>query len=103
MTRIKPTSSLPLPLTSFIGRERELSAACHLMRQPHVRLLTLTGPGGSGKTRLALQIAATLQAGALSRPADPAAPSQPGFADGVYFVALDAIRDASLVLPTIAK
>src|SRR5438477_8845063 len=103
MTRVLPTSSFPLPLTSFIGRAREVTAACHLLRQPHVRLLTLTGPGGSGKTRLALQIAATLQDGPIAQPTDSSGPSEQGFTDGIYFIALDAVRDATLVLPTIAK
>src|SRR5437016_10570145 len=99
MTRVLPASSFPLPLTSFIGRERELSAACHLLRQPHVRLLTLTGPGGVGKTRLALAVAATLQDSTPARADVRAVPAAwSGFADGVQFVALDAVRDSGLVL-----
>src|SRR5215831_12120180 len=53
----RPSSTLPLPLTSFIGREREVAAASTLLLRPEVRFLTLTGTGGVGKTRLALQIA----------------------------------------------
>lgn len=50
----------PVPLTPFIGRERDVTAACAALRREDVRLLTLTGTGGIGKTRLALQIAAEM-------------------------------------------
>jgi len=79
---------LPAPLTSCVGRQREVAAVCGLLGGTDVRLLTLTGPGGVGKTRLAL-VAAT-EAG-------------PGFADGVAFVALAAIRDPALVSSAIAR
>ncbi len=81
-------SPLPVPLTSLIGREREVAAACTLLAHPEVRLLTLTGTGGVGKTRLALQIASQVQA---------------DFPDGVCFVSLAPIRDADFVLPTLSK
>jgi non-specific serine/threonine protein kinase len=86
-----PRSSLlklPRSATSFLGRERELQEVLDLLLDEGVRFLTLTGPGGTGKTRLAL------------RAAEEAAPV---FPDGVYWVGLASIRDPSLVLETIAQ
>jgi predicted ATPase/class 3 adenylate cyclase len=80
-------TNLPLPATEFLGRERELGDVVERL-QSGVRLLTLTGPGGTGKTRLALQAAA--------QAADD-------FADGVWWVPLAAIRDPGLVLRHTAR
>ena len=78
-------NNLPVQVTSFIGRERELASAADLLAR--TRLLTLSGPGGTGKTRLALQLAADVS---------------DQYPDGVWFVALEPLRDAQLVLPTVA-
>lgn len=80
--------NLPPQPTSLIGRERELSEAPILAGDSDVRLATLTGPGGMGKTRLALHAAAEVV---------------DTFHDGVYFVALAAVTDPDLVAPTIAN
>jgi predicted ATPase/DNA-binding CsgD family transcriptional regulator len=78
----------PLPLTSLLGREREVAAAYTLLARPEVRFLTLTGTGGVGKTRLALAIASEVEG---------------GFPNGVCFVSLAPIQDAALVLPTLVQ
>jgi predicted ATPase/class 3 adenylate cyclase len=78
-------NNLPVLLTSFVGREQVLAEARRLLEG--TRLLTLTGPGGTGKTRLSLQLAAE---------------SVERFPDGIYFVALEPISDAALVPSTIA-
>jgi predicted ATPase/DNA-binding CsgD family transcriptional regulator len=77
----------PSPLTPLIGRRQELADACAMLRRGATRLLTLTGPGGIGKTRLALEIAATLD---------------DDFDDGVVWVPLAAVSDPDSVIPTIA-
>ena len=79
-------NNLPTQLTTFLGRERELRDAGALLRES--RLLTLTGPGGTGKTRLSLQLAAD---------------NSDAYPDGVYFVPLGPLDEPGLVLPTIAQ
>jgi predicted ATPase len=81
-------TNLPVPATPFLGRERELTEVTELLQRDDVRLLTLTGPGGTGKTRLALQAAAE----AADR-----------FPDGVWWVPLAPLREADLVLDTLAQ
>ena len=79
-------NNLPLQLTSFLGRQHEVDEVTALVNAN--RLVTLTGPGGTGKTRLALQVAAE---------------ASDRFPDGVYFVALEPITRTELLLPTIAQ
>jgi non-specific serine/threonine protein kinase len=84
----RPPHNLPPSLTSFVGRAREVRALRTLLRRDGVRLVTLTGSGGSGKTRLALRVAADLL---------------PAFPDGASFVALAAVADPELILPATAQ
>ncbi len=78
--------NLPVQLTSFVGREKELAEVKHLLQETHI--LTLTGPGGTGKTRLSLQLAAEV----LKE-----------FLDGVWLVELAPLMDPTLVIPTVAS
>lgn len=85
--RVRPVESmLPKPLTDFVGRSAELSAGLEIL-QAH-RLLTLTGPGGTGKTRLSLEIAYR---------------AEPKFADGAYFVGLAPLTDHHLIPASILE
>ncbi|HEX9440978.1 MAG TPA: AAA family ATPase, partial [Roseiflexaceae bacterium] len=81
-------TNLPVQPTPLIGRDREVAAVCATFRRVDVRLVTLIGPGGVGKTRMGLQAAAELL---------------DTFPDGVYFVALAPITDPALIAPTIAQ
>ena len=83
-----PRMVIPLPTTSFVARGRELADVSVLLRRPDVRLVTLTGPGGTGKTRLALEVASRLGG---------------GFANGAIFVDLAPLGDAAQVVPRIAE
>jgi predicted ATPase/class 3 adenylate cyclase len=80
--------NLPEQPTPLLGRDREVQAVRALLLSEDVRLVTLTGPGGMGKTRLGLEVAAELS---------------DRFDDGVFFVALASIADRALVVPTIAQ
>jgi predicted ATPase len=80
-------SRLPVPMTALVGRERDLEQVRAALTRPGMRLVTLTGTGGVGKTRLALAAAASLDQ---------------AFPHGVFFVALAAVRDAGVMWKTIA-
>jgi len=80
--------NLPVQLTPLVGREQEVETICRLLRRPEVRLLTLSGPGGGGKTRLAIHVAADLT---------------DRFTDGVFLVPLAHISDPERVVPAIAR
>ena len=84
----EPAPILPVPLTPLVGRECEVGEISDLLGRPEVRFLTLTGLGGVGKTRIAIEVAR----GAADR-----------FPDGVVFVELAHLRDAALVVTTVAR
>src|SRR6266436_573771 len=81
-------NNLPIQPTPFIGREKEVASVTHLLRRPDVRLVTLSGPGGVGKTRLALQVAAELC---------------DDFTDGVFVVALAPVNAPEQVISAVAQ
>ena len=84
----RPGGLLPSPLSSFVGRREEVTTVTSLLGEKGIRLVTLTGPGGVGKTRLALRVGEA---------------SSFEFLDGVAFVSLAEVADGTLVLPTIAQ
>ena len=81
-------TNLPVPATPFLGRERELAEVVELIAGDDARLVTLTGPGGTGKTRLALQAAGM---------------ASDRYPDGVWWIPLAPLRDPALVLATAAQ
>jgi predicted ATPase/DNA-binding SARP family transcriptional activator len=81
-------TNIAVPASSFVGRERELADLRRLLLDPKVRLVSLTGPGGSGKSRLAIEIASSLL---------------PTFPDGAFVVLLAPIAESGHVLPAIAR
>jgi predicted ATPase/transcriptional regulator with XRE-family HTH domain len=83
----RPMSRLPTSPTPFVGREPELAALAGLLCDPECRLLTLAGPGGMGKTRLALEVASR---------------HQDLFPDGAWFASLAALNSSAFLVPTIA-
>jgi predicted ATPase/class 3 adenylate cyclase len=86
--RSLPETNLPVPATPFLGRKEELASVVTHLGSADVRLLTLTGAGGSGKTRLALQSAAEVAE---------------GFPGGVSWISLSPLTDASLVAPSVVQ
>jgi predicted ATPase/DNA-binding winged helix-turn-helix (wHTH) protein len=82
------SSNLPVPRTEFVGREREAAATKELLLRPDVRLVTITGPGGIGKTRLAVELASGLIE---------------WFPGGIYFVPLSPLSDPSLIASVIVQ
>jgi DNA-binding SARP family transcriptional activator/predicted ATPase len=118
----RPRHNLPAQSTPFVGREDELAEIAARLSNPECRLLTLVGPGGSGKTRLALEAAARqIQAPLRRLPGAPrmeplaAGKGAPGtgptpepsqrfpFEDGAFFVSLAPLRSVESIVPTVAR
>jgi predicted ATPase/transcriptional regulator with XRE-family HTH domain len=87
-TNEQPKNSLPVPVTPLVGREHEVAAILQQLNDPGCRLLTLTGPGGVGKTRLALEVAHKVQE---------------AFPQGVFFIPLAGTTASGFILPSIAE
>jgi predicted ATPase len=85
---LQPTINLPVISTPFIGREKELTDIANLLTNAECRLLTLVGPGGTGKTRLAIQVASQLIA---------------NFESGIYFISLAPLETIDAIIPAIAR
>src|SRR5687767_12263521 len=81
-------STIPRPATALVGRGHELALVESLLARPGIRLITLTGPGGTGKTRLAIEVALA---------------AQRLFSSWVVFVPLASLSDPELLFPTIAQ
>ena len=90
----QPRHNLPMQATSFVGRAQDLAVITRRLDNPICRLLTLVGPGGIGKTRLAVKAVQNI----VERPAD-----ETPFADGLYFVALAPVTSSDLLVSTIAE
>jgi Cdc6-like AAA superfamily ATPase len=88
LSQSAPGSAVPVPLTPLLGHDQETATLRRRLRRPDVRLITLTGPGGVGKTSLALRIARE---------------AQDSFAAGVFFISLAPISDPTLIALTIAQ
>lgn len=98
-----PKHNLPVQLIPFVGCEALLAEIAGLLQDPACRLLTLVGPGGSGKTRLALEAAAKLLPTGIE-PDDVLSETQSeDFEHGVFFVSLAPLDAADLIVPTVAQ
>ena len=82
------SNTLPALFSSLLGREKETATIYQLLNRADVRLVTITGPGGVGKTSMALQVGHN---------------SANVFRDGVFFISLAPISDSTLIIPTIAQ
>ncbi len=92
-----PTYAIP-----FIGRGQELSQIAALLHDPTCRLLTLTGPGGIGKTRLAIEVARRMMCDDEAQTQGPPPQETALFADGSCFVPLQPLTSPAFIVPTIA-